>query len=397
MNRIKHELLFLLVRGLTLLSPPVSYLAFTGSGSSRELCAHIARSGIGRLLVVTDRPLRELGIVDRALEGFAAYPVDIAFFDGVQPDPDFDHVAAGAAAQRRHRSEAVLAIGGGSSIDAAKVIAAAATSDADPRDWVGFGRVKHELLPIFVMPTTAGTGSEATQGAVISDPQTHEKSVLSGRDMLPAAAALDPELQRGMPPAITAATGMDALTHAIEAYISRWQRGTARDCARRAISLIFDYLPRAFADGDDGEARAAMSMAAYYAGMAINQVNVGNVHAIAHQLGGRYGIPHGVANAMVLPEVLDFCAAEAEKPLAELAELVGAGESGAAPRERARAFIGAVRRLRETLEIAATSELLKVEDFDYLAGLAVQEAMLYFAPRLLDAAAARRVLSHIAA
>lgn len=397
MLKLKNTLLYLLAQVLTRFSAPLNYLAFTGAGSSRQLCAHIARGGIRRLLVVTDRPLRELGIVDRAIEGLADSGVDIAYYDGVLPDPTFEHVAEGVRVQREHRSEAVLAIGGGSSIDAAKVIAAAATSDQDPKDWIGFGKVKHDLLPIYAIPTTAGTGSEATQGAVISDPVSHEKGVLSGAGMLPLAVALDADLQLGLPAPITAATGIDALTHAIEAYISRWQRGTAEDCARRAIPLIFTYLRRAVNDGADAEAREAMVMAAYYAGMAISQVNVGNVHAIAHQLGGKYGIPHGVANALVLPHILEFCAVQAEEALAELADLVGVGAAGQGRRERARAFIDAVIELRADVGIAATSDKLRVEDFDYLTDLAVNEAVGYFAPRLLDPDSTRNILSRIAA
>jgi alcohol dehydrogenase len=397
LHQIKHTLLFFMARLLTLFSEPLSYYAFTGAGSSRQLCAHIARSGVQRLLVVTDKPLRELGIVDQALAGFADTSLDISFYDGVLPDPTFDQVAEGAQAYRAHRAEAVLAIGGGSSIDAAKVIAASAVSDDDPRDWVGFGKVKHDMPPIYVIPTTAGTGSEATMGAVISDPVTHEKGILSGSTMHPAAVALDPQLQLGMPAHITAATGMDALTHAIEAYISVWDRGTRRENAVRAIRLIFAHLRRAVDDGSDAEAREAMSLAAYYAGIAINQVNVGNVHAIAHQLGGKYGIPHGLANALVLPHVLEFCFAEAETALAELADLIGVAEPGQAPALRARAFIDAVVELREAVGIPATSDKLRAEDFDYLTDLAVNEAVGYFTPRLLDAASTRAILGKIAA
>jgi alcohol dehydrogenase len=397
MNLLKHKLFFFLVRVLTLFTPPLNYLAFTGPGSSRQLCAHITRSGARRLLVVTDKPLRELGIVDKALEGFSDVDMDIAIYDGVLPDPSFAQVAEGARVLEEHRSEAVLAIGGGSSIDAAKVIAATAGSDEDPREWVGIGQVKHDVPPIFVIPTTAGTGSEATIGAVISDPETHEKSVLSGVGMHPAATALDSELQMSMPPHITAATGMDALTHAIEAYISIWDRGTARESAVLAIRLIFANLRTAVADGSDRDAREAMCMAAYYAGVAINQVNVGNVHAIAHQLGGKYGIPHGVANAMVLPPVLDFCATEAEQPLAELADLVGVAPENADGRTRARAFIEAVTELRDAVGIDATSEKIRPEDFDYLTDLAVAEAIGYFTPRLLDADSTRAILGRLAA
>ena len=390
--KLKNSLFYLLANVLVTFSPGSSYLAFAGPGSARQLCSHIRREGIRRVLVVTDRPLRELGLVDRALEGLDGGDVDIAFYDGVQPDPDFDQVAEGTRELRRHGSEAVLAIGGGSCIDCAKVIAACATSEADPRSWIGLGKVKHDVLPIFAIPTTAGTGSEATMGAVISDPVSHEKGVISGRPLSVSATALDPALQASMPAAITAATGMDALTHAVEAYICRWDRGTRRENAARAVRMIFAFLPRAHADGSDAEAREAMVLASWYAGIAINQVNVGSVHAIAHQLGGQYRIPHGVANAMVLPHVLDYCAAEAEQALAELADLAGVAEPGQPRAQQARAFIDAVVRLRDRVGLPATAEGLREADFDYLVSLAVREATAYFPPKLLTPDGARAIL-----
>lgn len=395
MNRLKHSLFFFLVRMMVLFAPPSNYLAFTGPGSSRQLCAHIARSGIRRLLVVTDKPLRDLGVLDKALEGFRDRRMDLAIYDGVEPDPTYAHVAEGLKVLREHQADAVLAVGGGSAIDAAKAIAAAAGSDEDPRSWIGIGKVKHDIIPIFAIPTTAGTGSEATVGAVIKDQDTSEKGVISGAGMHPSAVALDSELQLGLPPHITAATGMDALTHAIETYISVWDRGTTRENARRAVLLIFTNLRHAVEDGNDRDAREGMCMAAYYAGIAVNQVNVGNVHAIAHQLGGKYGIPHGVANAMVLPHVLEFCIAEAEQSLAELAELIGVVDEQASRGDKARAFLNAVVELRDAVGIAPRSELIQSADFDYLTELAVNEGIQYFTPKLLDDSSTRDILRKI--
>lgn len=395
MNSIKNALFLMLAKALTALSPGSSYLTFAGAGASAQLCAHIRRSGFKRVFVVTDKPLRELGIVDRALAGFADSDIELAFYDGVEPDPTFEQGRKGTELLHQHHADAVLAIGGGSAIDCAKLIAASSTSDEDPRSWIGLGKVKHDVLPIFAIPTTAGTGSEATMGAVISDAVTHEKGVISGGVLGPSATALDPDLQLGLPPAITAATGMDALTHAIEAYICRWDRGSSKEFALKAIPLIFDNLPRAYENGDDADAREAMALAAYYAGIAINQVNVGNVHAIAHQLGGKYGIPHGLANALVLPPMLEFMLDEATPALARLAALVSVGESTQSEREQAQAFIAAVRQLRGAVGISATSEKIRDEDFDYLTSLAVAEAVGYFSPRLLDAAGAREVLGKI--
>lgn len=395
MNKLKNSLFLFLAKWLTTFAPGTNYLAFSGAGSARQLCAHVSRSGYRRVFVVTDKPLRDLGIVDQALEGFAGLDVELAIYDGVEPDPTFAHGAEGTQRLKAHQGDAILAIGGGSAIDCAKLIAASATSSADPRSWIGLGKVKHDAIPVFAIPTTAGTGSEATMGAVISDPETHEKSVISGFSLGPKAAALDPQLQLGLPPAITAATGMDALTHAVEAYICRWDRGTSKQSGKQAISLIFKHLPRAYAQGDDLEAREAMALAAYYAGIAINQVNVGNVHAIAHQLGGKYAIPHGLANAMVLPHALEFMLDEAQQPLAELALLVNVAQPTQSQREQAKSFIDAVIALRDSLGIAPRSEKIRREDFTYLSRLAVAEATGYFSPRLLDSAGALGILDKV--
>jgi alcohol dehydrogenase class IV len=209
------------------------------------------------------------------------------------------------------------------------------------------------------------------------------------------AVALDPDLITGLPPHITAATGMDALTHAIEAYIGIWERGTRLQDSRIAVKLIFDNLAAAYRDGSDLEARAGLAMGAYYGGLAINQVNVGNVHAIAHQLGGKYGIPHGLANALVLPHVLEFCHEEAQGRLAELAVLIGVGPQGGDDSQLAHAFVKALRDLRTGVGIPDHSELIKREDYDYLADLAVAEGSGYPVPRLLDKQSVIAILTHI--
>ena len=392
-----HALYLVIMKLVVRFAPSLRHTAFAGGGSSRQLCEHIVRTGVKKVLVVTDKPLRDIGVVDRAIAALVESGIDIAFYDGVLPDPTFDQVTAGAAVAKSHGSEAVLAIGGGSSMDAAKVIAAAATSSASPTQWVGMGKIKHQVLTLYAIPTTSGTGSEATIGAVISDPATHEKNIVMGEMLLPAAVALDADLILGLPPHITAATGMDALTHGIEAYIGVWERGTRREDARIAIKLIFDNLPIACRDGKNVAARNAMSMAAYYAGLAINQVNVGNVHAIAHQLGGKYGIPHGLANALVLPHVLEFCREEAQQQLAELAVLIGAGNAGEGDASLAHKFIQAVRDLRTEVGIPNQMDVIKREDFDAICQLAIAEGAAYPVPRLLDRESVTMILNSISA
>lgn len=396
LRRIKHSLYLGLMKSLAGLGPGASHRAFVGSGSSRELCRHILRTGAKKVLVVTDKPLRELGVVDQAISALLEADIEIAYYDGVLPDPTYDQVAAGVVVARTQGTDVILAVGGGSAIDAAKIIAASATSDESPQDWVGFGKVKHEVLKLYAIPTTSGTGSEATMGAVISDAVTHQKGVISGGTLLPAATALDPDLILGLPPHITAATGMDALTHGIEAYIGVWERGTRLEDARIGVKLVFDNLAAAYRNGENREARAGMAMGAYYAGVAINQVNVGNVHAIAHQLGGKYGIPHGLANALVLPHVLEFCQQEAAPRLAELAILVGAGKRGEDEGQLAHRFIQAVRDLRTEVGIPDHSDKLRREDFDAIAELAIAEGDGYPVPRLLDRASILSILGRIA-
>ena len=214
-------------------------------------------------------------------------------------------------------------------------------------------------------------------GAVISDTQSHEKGVISGSTLLPVAACLDPSLLTGLPPHITAATGMDALTHAVEAYIGVWDRGDAKEKGRLATRMIFEQLPRAYADGSDVDARDAMAHASYLAGQAINQVNVGNVHAIAHQLGGEYGIPHGMANAMVLPHVLEMSLDAARERLTQLAQVIG--------KNTAEEFIAAVRELSAGVGIPASVEKLREVDFPALAARAVAEGDGYCSPHFMQA------------
>jgi len=397
LRKIQHALYLRFIRVMVAIGPGASHRAFLGGGSARRLCEHIARTGPRRVLVVTDRPLRELGLADRAIAALVEAGVDICWYDGVEPNPTFEQVAEGTAIARARQCDVVLGVGGGSSLDAAKLVAASATSDQSPRDWLGLGKVRHEVLTLYLIPTTAGTGSEATAGAVVTDTATHQKHVISGASLLPVAVAVDPGLMTGLPPHITAATGMDALTHGIEAYIGVWERGSRSQDARLAVKLIFDNLSRACHDGSNADARAGMATGAYYAGLAINQVNVGNVHAIAHQLGGAYGIPHGLANALVLPHVLEFCREEASQRLAELAVAVGLGEPGDDPRRLADLFIRAVRNLRTDIGIPDHSDLLRREDFRVLSRQAVAEGALYPVPRLLDEATVTGILQRIAA
>lgn len=389
LRRLKHNAWISFIGFMMKFVGGPSYMLFAGDGSSRQLCKQIARDGLKKVLVVTDKPLVELGVAGQAMAGLQESGVEVVVFDGVLPDPTYQVVAQGADLYRREGCDAILAIGGGSSIDAAKVMGLSVTHEGDPKDYVGFGKVKDPLPPFYAIPTTSGTGSEATMGAVISDNETHEKGIISGASMLPVAAALDASLLTGLPAHITAATGMDALTHAVEAYIGVWDRGDCMEKSEAAVKLIFDQLQTACTDGSNADARDAMAQAAYMAGQAINQVNVGNVHAIAHQLGAFYGIPHGLANAMVMPHVLDCSLESARERLTELARMIN--------KSSAEEFIAAVREMNQAVGIGEKADGLKAGDYDAITARAIVEADGYAVPHMLSETEVHRILKKLTA
>lgn len=369
---------------MVITKPQPRALTFTGADSVKDLCRTISQFGIDKVLIVTDRPLVELGALDTTLASLTKHGVAHEIYDGVLPDPTQQVVDDGIEALKQAQCDAVMAFGGGSSIDAAKVIALAAANDCKAEDCLGLKQCKLPALPFFAVPTTAGTGSEATMIAVISDNETHEKSGVIDPALIPRATALDPIIMRGLPPHITAATGMDALTHAIEAYIGVWEMPETRYYSMSAIKLIFDNLPEACANGDNLEAREAMAMASYYGGLAITNALVGYVHAVSHNLGAKYGVPHGLANAMVLPHVLDLMKDVAAEKMADIAIHAGLGESSEGHAVLTDKLVAKVRELNDTIGIPATTDVIREEDVKGLVDAALQEGSGYPTPRYLE-------------
>jgi alcohol dehydrogenase class IV len=364
-----------------------------GPGSSHRLAEAIAGFGHRRVFVVADPVLARRGLVDPFLSALEAGGCRAERFDEVTPDAPIPVVERGIEAFRGARGDAIVAFGGGSVMDAAKVIGLAAANRRDPRSLVGYFRAFVGPVPIYAVPTTAGTGSEVTVAAVISDPEAGRKLVIADTRIVPQMAALDPALMAGLPPDVTAATGMDALTHAVEAYISGWRTDESDRLAEAAVRAIFANLPTACRDGRDLVARERMALAATWAGMAFTRANVGNVHAIAHQLGGRYHTPHGLANALVLPHVLRFCAAEAAPRLAALARAVGLGRARDADALLARRFIDAVESLARGIGIPERLDALRASDIPALAEAACWEADTnYPVPRRMDEADCAAIL-----
>jgi alcohol dehydrogenase class IV len=281
-------------------------------------------------------------------------------------------------------------------MDAAKVIASAAANGKPPRQLVGYFRGLKTPAPIYAVPTTAGTGSEVTVAAVVSDPEAGKKLVIADTRLVPQMAALDPTLMTGLPKAVTAATGMDALTHAVEAYLGTWANEHTDRLALAAVAMIYANLRKVCRNGRDLAAREQMSLAATYAGLAFTRANVGYVHAIAHQLGGKYHVPHGLANAILLPHVLRFSSPAVTKRLAALAVRAGAGRPGERPAALAAKFIASVEALGRAVGIPATVAELREGDIPALARAACREADTnYPVPRYMSPETCEGILRQV--
>jgi alcohol dehydrogenase class IV len=349
-------------------------LLLVGPGASARLGQAVADFDHHHVLLVTDAVVARLGLTTALTDALAARGTRFTVFDGISPDAPLPQIEQGIGLFKENACDAVVAIGGGSVIDAAKAIALAAANGKHPRALVGYFRGLHGPAPIYAVPTTAGTGSEVTVAAVISDPEQGCKLVIADTRIVPTMAALDPVLMVGLPPATTAATGLDALTHAVEAYIGQWGTPHTDRLALAAVAMIYRHLPQAYADGADLAAREQMALAATYAGLAFTRANVGNVHAIAHQLGGKYHVPHGLANAILLPGVLRFSAPAVTAKLAVLARHAGVGQPGDNTAALARRFVESVQALNDALGIPRQLDALQATDIPALAGAACWEA-----------------------
>ncbi|MEZ8146749.1 iron-containing alcohol dehydrogenase [Enterovibrio norvegicus] len=357
---------------------------FSGANSSEQLCEAIGLMNIGKLLIVTDKALVDIGLVGNIEAQLIANGVDFVRFSDVTPDPTYPQVEEGLALYHAEQCDGILAIGGGSPIDCAKVIAARVTNKKSIKRLAGLLKVWRTPAPLFALPTTAGTGSEVTVAAVVSDPNTHQKTPLMDPKLVPLMAALDPVLMTELPPHITAATGMDALTHAVEAYLSVNATAETDAYVNAAMALISRNLIAAYKDGRSLKVRQGMAFASYYAGLAFTKASLGYAHAIAHNLGAKYGTPHGVGNALALPHVLAFSLPDAASRMGDLAKMVGVGDEEWDDMTNAQAFIDYVVMLQEEMALPKTLEAIKSPDVSTIAKLAIKEANWnYPVPRYL--------------
>jgi alcohol dehydrogenase class IV len=360
---------------------------FEGAGSSLVLCEYIAKTGVKNLLIVTDAMLVKIGLLKPMQEKLTALGVSFTVYDGVLPNPTIEQIETGLTLLKQKQCTAILAIGGGSSIDAAKVIAARAKNPHKVVHMAGLLRVFFKPLPLYAVPTTAGTGSEVTIAAVVSDPASTRKFAIMDPSLVPLAAALDGALMTGLPAPITAATGMDALTHAVEAYVSRNRTAKTDAEALEATRLIMENLTEAVKNGSNVTARQNMALASFKAGVAFTTAGVGYVHAIAHNFGAYYHVPHGLANAIILPRVLDFSKPDCIPRLAQLAAVSGLKKGGESEAQLADAFIAKVRAMNADFGIPTQVDKLKESDIPAITDKALSEAHMFYAvPRYMDVA-----------
>jgi alcohol dehydrogenase class IV len=371
-------------------------LLLVGPGASRRLGHALCGFGHKRIMIVTDRAVREKGLPDALTRALTKGGTAHVIFDAITPDAPIPLIEKGIAFYRKHGCDAIVAFGGGSPMDAAKTIALAVANNKNPRQLVGYFKGLHAPVPVYAVPTTAGTGSEVTVAAVISDPETNRKLVIADTRLVPAMAALDPELMTGLPRDVTAATGMDALTHAVEAFIGQWSTPYTDRMSLAAVSMIYENLRIAYRSGRNLAAREQMALAATCAGLAFTRANVGYAHAIAHQLGGKYHTPHGLANAIVLPHVLKFHGTAITRKLAILAVRAKVGTEGERPAVLARKFRDSVDALNRDLGIPTHLEALREADIPELAKAACWEADTnYPVPRYMSPETCERLLRKV--
>ena len=356
-----------------------------GENSVLLLPAVIRSKGVTNVLVVTDQGIAKHGLHEPLLQKLEKEGLRFSVYDKTEPNPTITHIEEAVALYKEQQCNGIVAFGGGSPIDCAKAVGARiAKPHLQVPQMKGLFKIRKEIVPLFAVPTTSGTGSEATVAAVVSNSETHEKYPITDPVLIPIVAVLDPLLTVKLPKHVTSTTGMDALTHAVEAYIGRSNTKETLNLSREAIQLIYDNLYQAYENGENIEARKNMQRASFLAGMAFTRAYVGNIHAIAHTLGGFYNIPHGLANAVIMPHMLRFYGDAAVKPLAELADLVGIG-IGVSEREQANLFIEWIDELNEKMGIPSKLAGIENRDIPTMAKRALAEANpLYPVPKIMN-------------
>ena len=368
-----------------------------GENAVLKLPEFVKNKGINKVLVVTDKGLMGLHLLDPMFEELNKQGIEYVIYDGVQPNPTIPNIEACKDMYIENKCQGIIAFGGGSPMDCAK---AAAARVVKPRQSVrkmrGYLKVGKKLPPFFAVPTTAGTGSETTLAAVVTDPETHEKNAICDSALRPKYAVLDPILTIGLPPHITSTTGMDALTHAVESYIGKSNVKSTIKYAEDAVKLIHANLEKAYNNGKDLEARSNMLKGSFLAGSAFTRAFVGYVHAIAHNLGGMYNTPHGLANAVILPHVLEWYGPCIYPRLAKLSDLIGITNEKMTVEEKGKAYIAEIKRMNQAMNIPEKFDFIKEEDIPTLVTRALKEGNPgYPVPRIMNRKDCEQVIRSI--
>lgn len=386
MNILKKMYCRLVQFGFRLVIPVLPYRKPHIFSSIKDCVEDLHRQGIKSLLLVTDSFLRKSGTTALLESSLKEKSILCHVYEGTQPNPTVENVEEAKSLYINGSCEAIIAFGGGSSIDCAKATGACiAYPKKTLAQMKGLLKVWKKLPPLVAIPTTAGTGSEVTLTAVITDSVKKYKYTMNNFTMIPRYAVLDSAVTYSLPPSLTATTGMDALTHAVEAYIGGSTTAETRQMALEATRLIFDNIQTAYQNGSNHEAREAMLQAAYKAGVAFTTSYVGYVHAVAHSLGGQYGVAHGLANSVLLPVVLEKYGKAVYKKLAELAYVAGLCQYSESDETKAKKFIQAIRDLNKFMGIPEKISVIKEMDIPVMANYAAREANpLYPVPVLMD-------------
>ena len=360
--------------------PTVSLM---GVGCSKETGAQAKALGASKLLIVTDAGLAKMGVADQIKGQLEAAGLQAVIFSGAEPNPTDTNVHDGVKVYQENKCDGIVSLGGGSSHDCGKGVGLVIGNGGHIRDFEGVNKSTKPMPPFLAINTTAGTASEMTRFCIITNTDTHVKMAIVDWRCTPNIAINDPVLMVGMPPSLTAATGMDALTHAVEAYVSTIATPITDACAIKAIELVARYLSPAVANGDDLEARDRMAYAEYLAGMAFNNASLGYVHSMAHQLGGFYNLPHGVCNAILLPAVSQFNLIACPQRFADIAVALGENITGLSVTEAADKAIVAIRKLSASIGIPTGLKELNVKEADLkiMAENAKKDACQFTNPR----------------
>lgn len=372
---------------------PVLYL---GAGKAQKVGALMTGCAVNKVMVLTDHFLHTSGLLTPIFESLQTAGVSYVVFDAVRPDPTFDVVDE--AYKMYAGCEAIIAVGGGSVMDTAKAVGASVANNKPAIRMAGLLKVKKRLPFLVAVPTTAGTGSETTVAAVISDPKTHAKKQILSPKIVPQVAILDPTLTTGLPPAPTAYTALDALTHALEAYTAGYADVQTDRYATSAIKLIYENVNAALQSPKDLAVREALQEAAFYAGMAFTRTYVGYVHAFAHTIGGRFGVPHGLATAVLLPHVMQFYQDTCKSRFAELADLLGICDKNDTIGAKAQKMVQSLFALNESLQVPQYFEKFPKEEIESVIAAAFRECHgVYPVPKYYTHQQARELMQKVCA